>query len=137
MDETYYSKHRERALFTSKRYYSINKNKINERKRLLRLALGRNIHRKRVFAIPPNVKQIVLNHYGTECKCCGENNARLLTIDHIENNGREHGNTVRRYKGSELYAMLIAQKYPSGIQVLCFNCNIGKRNNKGVCPHKI
>jgi hypothetical protein len=26
--------------------------------------------------------------------------------------------------------------FPPGYQVLCMNCNHGKRMNNGVCPHK-
>jgi hypothetical protein len=25
--------------------------------------------------------------------------------------------------------------FPAGFQVLCFNCNQGRRLNHGVCPH--
>lgn len=78
----------------------------------------------------------ILSHYGLLCLCCGENNPILLTVDHINNNGKEHGTIKRRYKGSALYRYLVKNDYPIGIQILCFNCNIGKRNNKGVCPHQ-
>jgi hypothetical protein len=29
------------------------------------------------------------------------------------------------------------QGYPAGLQVLCYNCNISKHRNGGVCEHKI
>jgi len=79
----------------------------------------------------------ILAHYGQSCACCGESTVKLLTVDHIENNGKEHGTANTRYKGYALYETLIRLQYPTGIQILCFNCNIGRRNNKGICPHKI
>lgn len=82
------------------------------------------------------IKLKILSHYGNKCFCCKEDKIKLLTVDHIENNGREHGNSKRRYKGAILYLHLIKLNYPKGIQILCFNCNIGRRNNNNICPHK-
>lgn len=81
-------------------------------------------------------KKLVLAHYGQNCICCGEDNTKLLTIDHIENNGKEHGTAKYRYKGIYLYRYLVKNNYPNGLRILCFNCNIGRKNNRGICPHK-
>jgi len=71
---------------------------------------------------------------GPICACCGETEVMFLTLDHIENNGKEmrkqHG------LGSAFYAWLKRNSWPAGFQVLCMNCNFGKARNKGVCPHK-
>lgn len=72
---------------------------------------------------------------GPVCACCGESHIGFLTIDHIDNDGAEH----RRQTGGKarkLYRWLKANDYPGGFQVLCYNCNCGKSNNGGVCPHK-
>ncbi len=66
------------------------------------------------------------------CACCGEGNFRFLTIDHINNDGYIHRNSGV----SHICSWLIKNGYPEGFQVLCFNCNCGKRVNNGVCPHK-
>jgi hypothetical protein len=30
----------------------------------------------------------------------------------------------------------VKQGFPDGFQTLCFNCNVGKYKNGGVCPHQ-
>lgn len=69
---------------------------------------------------------------GVRCACCGETEWHFLSIDHINNDGAEH----RRSVGRNLHLWLKQSNYPPGFQVLCHNCNIGKRRNGGVCPHK-
>lgn len=66
------------------------------------------------------------------CKCCGENELKFLTLDHIEGGG----NKDRKIRGSGLgfYSLLRKTGYPSGLQVLCFNCNCAK-GFFGTCPH--
>lgn len=80
-------------------------------------------------------KQKVLKYYGGECACCHEKNKYFLTIDHINNDGAEHRRKIKRTAGSVFYSWLIANKFPEGFQILCWNCNCGKRMNGGVCPH--
>jgi hypothetical protein len=38
--------------------------------------------------------------------------------------------------GNSFYMWLIRRGFPVGFQVLCFNCNIGRSMNGGICPHK-
>lgn len=79
----------------------------------------------------------VLDHYGAKCSCCNEANTRFLSVDHIDDNGHDHkGRGKHRYKGETLYRLLVRLGFPAGIRILCFNCNIGRRNNKGTCPHR-
>lgn len=76
----------------------------------------------------------VFNKYGNECICCGESNLKFLTIDHINQDGAEH----RKQDPSSvtLYRWLKKHNYPDGFQVMCFNCNMGRNINGGICPHK-
>ena len=76
----------------------------------------------------------VLMKYGGRCECCGEDDLDLLTIDHINNDGRKD----RRGSGSHLYASLYKQlpNLEEGLRDLCWNCNAGSGNNHNVCPHK-
>jgi len=69
---------------------------------------------------------------GSRCNCCGESNLKFLTIDHVNNDGKEHRKTV---KASLIFHWIIKNNYPPGFQVLCFNCNLGRQFNGGVCPH--
>lgn len=82
----------------------------------------------------------VLNHYSNgklECACCGEKITKFLTIDHINNNGNRERAELNLKAGCRFYAWLRRNNYPEGYQVLCMNCNFGKRMNNGICPHKL
>lgn len=95
------------------------------RKRANEVARARNtVLRDKVLAI-----------YGEQCACCGEAERRFLTIDHVNNDGKEmrkvHGT------GGSLYKWLMKNNGPAGFQTLCMNCNFGKAMNKGTCPHQV
>lgn len=77
---------------------------------------------------------LVIDAYGGKCACCGEAERRFLSVDHVNGDGakrrREDG------KGRRLYRMLVAKQFPPEFQILCFNCNLGRFLNGGLCPHK-
>ena len=56
-----------------------------------------------------------------KCCRCGENDDRVLNIDHINGGGRIHQRKV-----SNIYQDLLNRNFPEGFQVLCQNCNIIK-----------
>ena len=68
------------------------------------------------------------------CACCGEDEERFLTIDHMNNDGAKHRREVTQ--GSHLYGWLKRNNYPAGFQVLCYNCNVGRYRNRNMCPHQ-
>ena len=76
--------------------------------------------------------EIVIDHYGAECNCCGQTGKMFLTVDRI------NGYLQRRrgQGGFELYRQIIKDGFPDDIQVLCFNCKLGRKGNGGICPHK-
>lgn len=78
------------------------------------------------------VREQVLNHYGTICACCYENQQEFLTIDHIKGGGNQHRKEVG--SGPAFYSWLIKQNFPEGYQTLCYNCNCSK-GHLGYCPH--
>ncbi len=80
-----------------------------------------------------NLKLKIFKVYGDACKCCGEKNTKFLTIDHINNNG-----TIQRKmkKVHNTHKWIIENNFPKDIQILCWNCNLGKNYNGGICPHK-
>lgn len=80
------------------------------------------------------LKDLVFAAYGGyKCACCGETEKLFLQIDHVNNDGADHR---RERKGKGLYTWLKCRNFPEGFQVLCANCNWGKRQNGGVCPHR-
>lgn len=80
----------------------------------------------------------VFEHYGDECACCGEDIEAFLSIDHINNDGHlEVWPSGRRISGRQLYQKIIKNDFPSTYQLLCMNCNFGKRMNNGFCPHSV
>lgn len=70
---------------------------------------------------------------GYVCRCCGETEVAFLCVDHVNNDGYAHRKAVPAHS---LYFWLAKEGYPAGFQILCMNCNHGKRINGGVCPHR-
>lgn len=87
------------------------------------------------------IKETVFAAYGGyKCVCCGETEKLFLTIDHIGNDGANHRRKLigKRYSaGYHTYIWLVKNNFPQGFQVLCMNCNHGKRMNNGICPHQV
>ena len=83
------------------------------------------------------LKHEVFSHYSKgkpKCACCGEDvSLDFLTMDHVK--GRKTGKNVDKRRGAGLYSYLKNNDYPSGYQVLCWNCNAAKFVYL-VCPHK-
>jgi hypothetical protein len=83
------------------------------------------------------VRDEAFAHYGGYvCSCCGETEKMFLTLDHIYNDGRWHRRAQKIKSGSATYYWLRRNEWPSNFAVLCWNCNVGKHRNNGVCPHK-
>jgi hypothetical protein len=78
---------------------------------------------------------VIIEHYGAKCVCCGEANKGFLTLDHINNDGSE----LRKVHGSglRLYRWIMQNGYPDFFQILCYNCNFGRQRNGGYCPHEV
>jgi len=79
-------------------------------------------------------------HYGgAKCACCSESEPAFLSLDHKNNDGVKQRLLMggrRDWGGHHLARKLRILGYPDGYQVLCMNCNMGRRKNNGVCPHK-
>jgi len=72
--------------------------------------------------------------YGARCVCCGETEPLFLEFDHINNDGAKHRKLIGT-SAKALIKWLRDHNYPSGFQILCANCNQGKKRNGGICPH--
>ena len=115
-------------MIRTKAYYRANHAKI------------RPAENAKMVEVRKRVKDAVFAAYGGYiCACCGETEKAFLTLDHVNNDGSKHRREVigKRYgAGFQTYSLLAKTGFPSGFQVLCMNCNWGKRLN-GVCPHKV
>lgn len=93
-------------------------------------------HPNRIAAYRKRVRLEVISKYGGRCVCCGEMNPLFLTIDHINNDGRLDrwlpGQTMSSHS---FYLKLRREPLREDLQLLCFNCNLGRAMNGGVCPH--
>ena len=79
----------------------------------------------------------VLNYYGgtpPKCKCCGEDEIKFLSVDHINNDGAEHRKKTNIRGGNNAHKWIIKNKFPPIFQILCYNCNCAK-GFFGECPH--
>ena len=88
-------------------------------------------------------KMTVFRHYSKEisnseipiCACCGYDDIRFLSLDHID--GRTNVSTKeKKLVSGALWKFVIKQKFPKGYQILCHNCNIAKGRGK-FCPHQL
>jgi hypothetical protein len=83
-----------------------------------------------------NVRLTALQAYGGKnpaCACCGEGIPQFLNLDHINGGGGAHR---RETGGGGFYVWLRKNGYPKGFRILCYNCNLGRQINGGICPHE-
>lgn len=84
-----------------------------------------------------SIKLQILNAYGNECACCGENEIDFLALDHINNDGHKDRRRGNSGGGISFYRKVIKNGFPSNLQILCHNCNWSKHVNNGRCIHQI
>lgn len=81
------------------------------------------------------LKHEVMDNYGGVCICCKENNKGFLTFDHVNNDGKVHRKELGFSSSYSIALWAKRNNYPSSLQLMCFNCNLGRAINGGVCPH--
>lgn len=83
-------------------------------------------------------KALVIAAYGGRCACCGENNPHFLTIDHLKGDGKAHRAAISKSYES-IWKWLAVNDCPDDgrFGLRCFNCNLGRERNGGVCPHEL
>jgi len=130
----WYKSHPEQTREFSQKYYRENQEAVKLRSLKYRQMYPERVRQSQQTQYRKN-KLAAFNAYGgAVCVCCGEINSKFLTIDHI--NGCTPAERRKQGLGSRLYHWLKKQGYPEGYQVLCFNCNLGRARNQGICPHK-
>ena len=122
-------KHQEREI------YRRDRNRIRARR--LELApkhRAKNNERERVRYAA--LRAEVITAYGSACCCCGETEPLFLEIDHTRGDGARHRREIGR-GAKAMCAWLRRNGFPQdGFQLLCSNCNQGKKRGGGVCPHR-
>lgn len=98
----------------------------------------RQFERDKTRRIMAKLKAEIFEAYGGPiCACCGETQEMFLSVDHINNDGYKMKRLgIHPKNGTGFYQWLRKNNFPPGFQILCFNCNQGKRVNGGVCPHQ-
>ncbi len=127
-DRSYAQKHKLQRKEKYLLWYQENKNKDSFKK------LRNESNRKFCF----RKKIECFNHYGNgkiECSCCGEKEIKFLCLDHINGGGNKHRKESKTHGGEKTYIFLAKSGFPTGFQILCANCNLGKHLNGGSCPH--
>jgi len=137
-------------LISNRRWREANKEKIALCKKewYERTRPERNKHRRKYCKEHPDkmkqniknqqvkLRQQVINGYGGKCFCCGESEALFLDLDHINNDGKLDRDKFNSYRS--FYRWLRTEGFPRDkYQLLCSNCNQGKRRNGGSCPHEV
>ncbi len=142
----YYLENRTELLEKAKKYRIKNKEKVKKQKQeyykknieKIKQYKKDNIEKIRAYKRRrrQELKLRIMQYYGNcQCACCKENNIKFLSIDHINGDGIKH-RAMMRAGGGKFYEWIVRNNFPEGLQVLCFNCNLGRSVNGGVCPHK-
>jgi hypothetical protein len=88
-----------------------------------------SIHKSAIYRRA--VRAQIINRMGGLCVCCGQQDAAVLTFDHIDGGGGQH----RRSLSDRHMEFWIRKHGAEGFQILCRNCNISKYR-LGQCAHK-
>lgn len=80
-------------------------------------------------------RKAVLDHYGHECTCCGEDIPEFLTMDHIGGGGEAHRRSDHMAK-INIWRWLVKHNFPRGFRTMCFNCNQATTSGR-TCPHQL
>ena len=109
---------------------------FNKKWRLKHLDEKRRYHREYHRRTRAQYRDEVFRIYGPSCLCCGERNRRFLTIDHVNGDGKIGRRRKRSHDLMLLRKLAKHGQVDPEFQILCYNCNIGKYLNKGICPHR-
>ncbi len=79
------------------------------------------------------IRKEIFEHYGNKCSRCGEDDPIVLSIDHVNNDGKEER---KKYASTQqIWLKIKREKFPANYQLLCRNCNwrknIEHRNMRG------
>lgn len=134
-DNERYAANAEAVRTKERNRYDANQQAIRERrKKLSPKHLAKNAQRERErYSI---LRLELISAYGSACACCGESEPLFLELDHSNGDGAAHRRAIGR-GAKACYSWLKRRGYPrDGFQLLCANCNQGRKRNGGTCPHE-
>jgi len=122
----YYKLHKDKVLKYHKKYYAENREKIIKKSRLWAYEnRGRNLRNSKMYRM--RYRKKIQNLLGNKCIVCGENDWRILEIDHVNNDGykerKEIGCSYTAYRRIYNDIKVGSKRY----QLLCSNCNMRKK----------
>lgn len=124
------------------KYYLRNKEKLKKRTRLWKKNNKEKVI-KESQRYRKELKIKALKAYSRndniQCVCCGEKEIDFLCLDHIDNNGAQERKRKKYGLGTSFLKWLKVNNYPKNLrlQTMCFNCNMSKRIQGGVCIHQL
>lgn len=135
-DRWFYAQHKELIKKRERDKYTRDRDSIRKRRRDLSTVELRQRNAERERNRHAAYRNIVVEAYGKVCACCGESETLFLEIDHENNDGFKHRKEIGTSARALVY-WLIQHDFPDGFQLLCSNCNQGKKRNGGICPHQL
>ena len=87
------------------------------------------------------LRRVILLELGGACYCCGLADLRFLTVDHINNDGKDHRKLSNGTTKNGYFLLLEIQK--EGVpkdryQAACYNCNCARNLTPSkTCPHQL
>jgi hypothetical protein len=140
-DRVYTDEQRAHKNLVRRAWVARNRESFNAYQRAYRkTAHGSEAEKKKQKRTIENLREAVFSHYGRKCVCCGESNPKLLSLDHIDNDGHKDRRKLwgkNRIGGWVFYRWVVRWGFPKNIQTLCLGCNSGKSIGNGVCPHQL
>lgn len=121
-----------KARAKARKYYYYPRNIARTRQRYIDNR-DEHLERERLWRI--RTKQEVIEGYGGRCVCCGETNHNFMTLDHVNSDGSKHRKEIGGGGTNRTWRWALKNRFPSNLQLLCFNCNCGRHLNGGICPH--
>lgn len=128
--KTYMREHREQRRVYNQVYYNEHCEEIKAKAKTYAKEHPEQVkaNNKRIYT---SYKDLIFQHYGSKCACCGETERVFLSIDHVNNDGYQRRR--QNITNVALYISIIKNGYPDDFQILCHNCNFAKI--LGPCPH--
>ena len=110
------------VLANQKRYTAANREKHREAVRRSATKSDKVVKRRYARESVSKFRLYALMLHGGRCERCGNNDSRVLQLDHINGGGTAHNRKVK-----PLGVAKAALRTPELFQVLCANCNWIKR----------
>lgn len=92
------------------------------------------IKKARYQKLVAELRAQIFSRYGAKCNCCGLDDIRFLSIDHVYC-GKGNSSPAGDRHTLTFFKRIIAEEFPKDYQVLCMNCNWAKGVYKK-CPHE-